>query len=89
MSGLERTRARKAALAQKAVLLAFAGVKLIASETPIGKLPIPLTLGVIVVAIGTSIVWSLLATRDVGTADDAQPADTGSEEHRNQIVRQS
>ncbi len=46
-----------------AVLLAFAGVKLIVSETPIGKLPIPLTLSVIVVTLGVSIVWSLVATR--------------------------
>ncbi|WP_228917959.1 TerC family protein [Streptomyces sp. DH20] len=47
-----------------AVLLAFAGVKLILSETPVGKLPIPLTLGVIVVTITVSIGWSLVATRD-------------------------
>jgi tellurite resistance protein TerC len=47
-----------------AVLLAFAGVKLILSETPVGKLPIPLTLGVIVLTIGVSITWSLLSTRD-------------------------
>ncbi|WP_247694745.1 TerC family protein [Streptomyces sp. B93] len=46
-----------------AVLLAFAGVKLILSETPVGKLPIPLTLGVIAVTITVSIVWSLIATR--------------------------
>ncbi|WP_406728321.1 TerC family protein [Streptomyces sp. GD-15H] len=46
-----------------AVLLAFAGVKLILSETPVGKLPIPLTLGVIVATITVSIAWSLLATR--------------------------
>lgn len=46
-----------------AVLLAFAGVKLILSETPVGKLPIPLTLGVIVVTLVVSIVWSLRATR--------------------------
>jgi tellurite resistance protein TerC len=46
-----------------AVLLGFAGVKLILSETPVGKLPIPVTLGVIVVTIGVSIAWSLLATR--------------------------
>ncbi|SCL34654.1 tellurite resistance protein TerC [Micromonospora nigra] len=51
-----------------AVLLAFAGVKLILSETPVGKLPIPLTLGVIVVVLTASIVWSLRATRG------AQPA---------------
>ena len=46
-----------------AVLLAFAGVKLILSETPVGKLPIPLTLGVIGATIAVSIGWSLLATR--------------------------
>jgi tellurite resistance protein TerC len=46
-----------------AVLLAFAGVKLILSETDISALPIPLTLGVIVVTIAGSIVWSLLASR--------------------------
>ncbi|WP_030223115.1 TerC family protein [Streptomyces bikiniensis] len=52
-----------------AVLLAFAGVKLILSETPVGKLPIPLTLGVIAATITVSIAWSLIATRN-------QPADT-------------
>ncbi|MES9536544.1 MULTISPECIES: TerC family protein [unclassified Actinomadura] len=46
-----------------AVLLVFAGVKLILSETPVGKLPIPLTLSVIAVTIAVSIGWSLLATR--------------------------
>ncbi|EXG82689.1 TerC family protein [Cryptosporangium arvum] len=46
-----------------ALLLAFAGVKLILSETPVGKLPIPVTLGVIVLTIGASIVASLVATR--------------------------
>ena len=45
-----------------AVLLAFAGVKLILSETPVGKLPIPVTLGVIIVTIAASIVWSLRST---------------------------
>lgn len=50
-----------------AVLLAFAGVKLILSETPVGKLPIPLTLGVIVVTLAVSIVWSLWTTK--GQAD--------------------
>ena len=52
-----------------AVLLAFAGVKLILSETPVGKLPIPLTLGVIVVTLTVSIVWSLRATRARPPAD--------------------
>ncbi len=54
-----------------AVLLAFAGVKLILSETPVGKLPIPLTLSVIVVTLAVSIVWSLFATR----REDAQQTD--------------
>ncbi|KMO83397.1 tellurium resistance protein TerC [Mycolicibacterium chubuense] len=51
-----------------AVLLAFAGVKLILSETPVGKLPIPLTMSVIVVTLTVSIVWSLVATREVHDA---------------------
>ncbi|KUI32079.1 tellurium resistance protein TerC [Mycobacterium sp. IS-1496] len=60
-----------------AVLLAFAGVKLILSETPIGKLPIPLTLSVIVVTLTISIVWSLVATRTPRSRDtDHQPADS-------------
>ncbi|MFB1297000.1 TerC family protein [Mycobacterium sp. pW049] len=54
-----------------AVLLAFAGVKLILSETPVGKLPIPLTLSVIVVTLTVSIVWSLLATRTEKPTSDA------------------
>jgi tellurite resistance protein TerC len=53
-----------------AVLLAFAGVKLILSETPVGKLPIPLTLSVIVVTLTASIVWSLVATRGPTTSPD-------------------
>lgn len=57
-----------------ALLLAFAGVKLILSETPVGKLPIPLTLGVILVTITGSIVWSLLATR--GRARDESTGTT-------------
>ncbi|TFV56312.1 TerC family protein [Mycobacterium sp. PS03-16] len=56
-----------------AVLLAFAGVKLILSETPVGKLPIPLTLSVIVLTLTVSIVWSLAVTR---RQDDA--AQSGS-----------
>ncbi|GGT01755.1 TerC family protein [Streptomyces chromofuscus] len=55
-----------------AVLLTFAGVKLILSETPVGKLPIPLTLGVIAATITVSIAWSLIATRrQNGTDTDA------------------
>ncbi|KUI28778.1 tellurium resistance protein TerC [Mycobacterium sp. IS-1742] len=60
-----------------AVLLAFAGVKLILSETPIGKLPIPLTLSVIVVTLTVSIVWSLVATRTPQSRDtDRERADS-------------
>ncbi|KUI14040.1 tellurium resistance protein TerC [Mycobacterium sp. GA-1285] len=55
-----------------AVLLAFAGLKLILSETPIGKLPIPLTLSVIVVTLAASVAWSVLATRQ----DEAHDPDT-------------
>jgi tellurite resistance protein TerC len=52
-----------------AVLLGFAGLKLILSETPVGKLPIPVTLGVIVATLAVSIVWSLISTRDNGDGD--------------------
>ncbi|MFY1704893.1 TerC family protein [Micromonospora sp. WMMA1923] len=47
-----------------AFLLAFAGVKLILSETPVGKLPIPLTLGVIVATLAVTIGWSMVSTRE-------------------------
>lgn len=46
-----------------AFLLAFAGVKLIASETPVGKLPVGLSLAVIATTLAVSIVWSLADTR--------------------------
>jgi len=46
-----------------ALLLGFAGVKLILSETPVGKLPIPITLGVIIVTVAVSIIASLVRTR--------------------------
>lgn len=46
-----------------AFLLFFAGAKLILSETPVGKLPIPLTLSVIVGTLTVSVVTSLIATR--------------------------
>lgn len=65
-----------------AVVLAFAGVKLILSETPVGKLPIPLTLGVIVVTLAVSIIWSLVATRGQSAedlaAEDGTPAATSA-----------
>lgn len=48
-----------------AFLLAFAGVKLILSETPVGKLPVWLSLSVIVATLTVSVVWSLRATRGV------------------------
>ena len=50
-----------------AFLLVFAGVKLILSETPVGKLPIWLSLSVIIGALGVSIIWSLWATRKDGS----------------------
>ena len=57
-----------------AVLLAFAGVKLILSETPVGKLPIPVTLTVIAGTIAVSILWSLRSTRGVpGAATGPHP----------------
>ena len=46
-----------------AFLLAVAGVKLILSETPVGKLPVWLTLGIIVATLAVSVVASLRATR--------------------------
>lgn len=50
-----------------AFLLVFAGVKLILSETPVGKLPIWLSLSVIIGALAVSIIWSLWATRKDGS----------------------
>jgi tellurite resistance protein TerC len=58
-----------------AFLLAFAGLKLILSETPVGKLPIPLTLGVIAAAITVSIVASLWSTRRTDGPSSPQPPD--------------
>ncbi|MCX5462069.1 TerC family protein [Streptomyces albidoflavus] len=58
-----------------AVLLAFAGVKLILSETPVGKLPIPLTLGVIVATITVSITWSLVASHGKDGEDGTRAVD--------------
>jgi tellurite resistance protein TerC len=62
-----------------AVLLGFAGIKLILSETPVGKLPIPVTLAIIAITITVSIVWSLVATRDQRLAapgPSGSPTDT-------------
>ncbi|MBM0256623.1 TerC/Alx family metal homeostasis membrane protein [Micromonospora sp. 4G55] len=46
-----------------AVLLAFAGAKLILAETPVGTLPLWLTLLVVVLTLSVSIGWSVLAAR--------------------------
>ncbi len=46
-----------------AFLLAFAGVKLVLAQTPVGKLPVAVTLGVIVATLAVSIASSLWATR--------------------------
>lgn len=58
-----------------AVLLAFAGVKLILSETPVGKLPIPLTLSVIVITITISVVWSMISTRHGIPGEEGAPSE--------------
>ena len=54
-----------------AFLLVFAGAKLILSETPVGKLPVWLSLSVIVLTLAISIVWSLVATRKDGSGPGA------------------
>lgn len=46
-----------------AFLLFFAGAKLILSETPVGKLPIPVTLSVILLTLTVSIAISIFSTR--------------------------
>ncbi|MEV1333224.1 TerC family protein [Micromonospora costi] len=46
-----------------AVLLAFAGLKLILAETPVGKLPLWLTFAVVVLSLSVSVGWSVLAAR--------------------------
>jgi tellurite resistance protein TerC len=51
-----------------AFLLAFAGVKLVLSETPVGKLPVWLSLSVIVLTLVISIGWSLRVTRGDGSS---------------------
>ncbi|PJE94225.1 tellurium resistance protein TerC [Streptomyces carminius] len=63
-----------------AFLLAFAGAKLILSETPVGKLPIPLTLGVIVVTITVSVVSSLVSTRSRGGDSSENSGEDSSED---------
>ena len=57
-----------------AFLLAFAGIKLILSETPVGKLPIWLSLSVIIGTLAVSIIWSLWATRKDGPGPGAPAA---------------
>ncbi|WP_433121208.1 TerC/Alx family metal homeostasis membrane protein [Micromonospora sp. CA-246542] len=46
-----------------ALLLAFAGVKLILAETPVGKLPVWLTLAVVLLTLAVSISSSVVAGR--------------------------
>ncbi|MGK5442712.1 TerC family protein [Micromonospora sp. URMC 105] len=46
-----------------AVLLGFAGVKLILADTPVGKLPIWLTLLVVVLTLSVAIGWSVVSVR--------------------------
>lgn len=54
-----------------AFLLVFAGAKLILSETPVGKLPVWLSLSVIILTLAISIAWSLVATRKDGSGPGA------------------
>ncbi len=54
-----------------AFLLVFAGAKLILSETPVGKLPVWLSLSVIILTLAISIIWSLVATRKDGPGPGA------------------
>ena len=54
-----------------AFLLVFAGAKLILSETPVGKLPVWLSLSVIILTLAISITWSLVATRKDGSGPGA------------------
>ncbi|MGN9813540.1 TerC/Alx family metal homeostasis membrane protein [Micromonospora sp. BQ11] len=52
-----------------ALLLAFAGLKLILAETPVGKVPVWLTLVVVVATLSLSIAWSVVAAhRERGRA---------------------
>lgn len=52
-----------------AVLLAFAGLKLVLAETPVGTLPVWLTLAVVVLTLSVSIGWSVLSVcRERGRA---------------------
>lgn len=57
-----------------AFLLVFAGAKLILSETPVGKLPVWLSLSVIILTLAISIAWSLMATRKDGAGPGAPAA---------------
>ncbi|WP_435818536.1 TerC family protein [Micromonospora lupini] len=50
-----------------ALLLAFAGSKLILAETPVGKLPVWLTLAVVVLTLAVSIASSVVAERRART----------------------
>ena len=65
-----------------AFLLALAGVKLILSETPVGKLPIWITLPVIALTIAVSILASLWKTRIAATAGavrtTSRPGESGT-----------
>lgn len=54
-----------------AFLLVFAGAKLILSETPVGKLPVWLSLSVIILTLAISVIWSLVATRKDGSGPGA------------------
>lgn len=65
-----------------ALLLGFAGLKLILAETPVGKLPVPVTLGVIVVVLAVSIGTSLWSTREATEPADPATEDAGRDDER-------
>ncbi len=68
-----------------ALLLAFAGVKLVLSETPVGKLPIPVTLGAIIVVLAGSVVWSLATSP---APDEDEPLPTGADNDSRNALRE-
>ncbi|MFD0786981.1 TerC family protein, partial [Micromonospora azadirachtae] len=60
-----------------ALLLAFAGLKLILAETPVGKLPLWLTFAVVVLTLSVSIGWSTLSVRRARGRSAERPAEPG------------
>ncbi|MFY1593143.1 TerC family protein [Micromonospora sp. WMMD737] len=79
---VRRFRYLRAALA---ALLVFAGVELMLSETPVGRPPVAVNLGIVVVSLTAAIVGSVLTARHApasGDADAGNPGDVDSAEFR-------